>query len=72
MPTKRLPSSPSIEHLKHQAKDRRAGELHAWQRIREFYPRFKGMADMANLQLEPTRLTVRAMMSLWRAAQLDR
>jgi hypothetical protein len=51
MPAKRLPASPSVEHLKHQAKDllndRRAGELHACQRIREFHPRFKGMADSA-------------------------
>jgi hypothetical protein len=49
MPTKRLPARPSIEHLKNQAKDllndRRAGELHAYQRIREFHPHFKGMAD---------------------------
>jgi hypothetical protein len=51
MPTKRLPSSPSIDHLKHQARDllndRRDGELHASQRIREFHPRFKGVTDVA-------------------------
>jgi ankyrin repeat protein len=50
MPTKRLPSRPNIEHLKHQAKDllndRGAGELHACQRIREFHPRFSGTADI--------------------------
>lgn len=49
MPTKRLPSRPSIGHLKHQARDllndHRAGELHACQRIREFHPRFTGTAD---------------------------
>jgi hypothetical protein len=51
MPTKRLPASPSIGHLKHQAKDllddRQREDLHACQRIREFHPRFKGMADRA-------------------------
>lgn len=49
MPTKRLPERPSIEHLRHQAKDlledRNAAALQAFQRIREFHPRFSGMAD---------------------------
>ncbi|HVH25301.1 MAG TPA: ankyrin repeat domain-containing protein [Vicinamibacterales bacterium] len=49
MPTKRLPSRASLEHLKHQAKDlmndRRSGELQACQRIREFHPRFRGTTD---------------------------
>jgi hypothetical protein len=51
MPTKPLPLRPNIEHLKHQAKDllkdRDTGELGACQRIREFHPRFAGMADDA-------------------------
>src|SRR5258706_10182027 len=51
MPTRRLPSRPSIEHLKHQARDllndSRSGGLQTCQRIREFHPRFKGMADGA-------------------------
>ena len=51
MPTKRLPPRPNLEHLKHQAKDllndRRSGELSALQRIREFHPRFAGLADSA-------------------------
>jgi Ankyrin repeats (3 copies) len=53
MPTKRLPSRPDTEHLKHQARDllddRRSGELQAFQRIREFHPRFRGMTDGAIL-----------------------
>ena len=51
MPSKRLPARPNIEHLKNQAKDllndRRAGELDAYQRVREFHPHFNGMADTA-------------------------
>jgi hypothetical protein len=42
MPTKRLPSRPNLDQLKHQAKDlvadHRAGTLQACQRIREFHP----------------------------------
>lgn len=49
MPTKRLPPHSSVEHLRHQAKDllkdRKASGLQASQRIREFHPRFRGMAD---------------------------
>ena len=49
MPTKRLPSSANIDHLKHQAKDLlaafRAGEMQAFQRVREFHPRLKGLTD---------------------------
>jgi hypothetical protein len=49
MPTKHLPARPDLQHLKHQAKDllndHRAGKLDAYQRIREFHPRFKAAAD---------------------------
>ena len=49
MPTKRLPAKPDIKHLKYQAKDllanQRAGELEAFQRIREFHPRFETAED---------------------------
>ena len=49
MPTKRLPSNPNIQHLSYQAKDllndRRAGNLDAYQRIREFHPRFSAATD---------------------------
>jgi hypothetical protein len=51
MPTKRLPSSPDLGHLKHQVKDllndRRKAKLEACQRIREFHPRFRRTADDA-------------------------
>jgi tetratricopeptide (TPR) repeat protein len=49
MPTKTLPSRPSLDQLKHQAKD--LVKLHtsrdpsALQRIREFHPRFAGSDD---------------------------
>ena len=66
MPTKRLPARPSIEHLRHQAKDllehRNAAELEAFQRIREFHPRFIGMTDreiqMATFTLSDAYLTI--------------
>jgi len=49
MPTKPLPARPSLEHLKHQAKDllrdHRGGHLDACQRLREFHPRFDGASD---------------------------
>lgn len=45
MPTKALPSSPSLDHLKSQARDlikyQRAHDPEAIQRIREFHPRFQ-------------------------------
>jgi ankyrin repeat protein len=54
MPTKTLPSSPSLDHLKYQAKDlliaRQAQDLEACQRIREFHPRFKTSTDEAIAQ----------------------
>jgi hypothetical protein len=50
MPTKRLPSRPSLDHLKHQAsdllRDRIAGEPAACHRIREFHPRFHSSSDV--------------------------
>src|SRR5260221_13985773 len=44
MPTKQLPSRPSLDHLKHQAKDlleaRQAGNPEAIQRIKGSHPEF--------------------------------
>lgn len=49
MPTKRLPPRPSLEHLKRQARDLRddhaAARRDAFQRVREFHPRFAAAAD---------------------------
>src|SRR3954467_11075994 len=49
MPTRRLPSRPNIDQLKHQAKEllaeQRAGTLQACQRIREFHPRCATASD---------------------------
>ncbi len=49
MPTKRLPSSANLDHLKYQAKDLfrdlRADQLSAFQRIIEFHPKFKHLDD---------------------------
>ena len=49
MPTKWLPDSANLDHLKHQAKDLlrdfRAGQMAAFQRVREFHPRFFDVAD---------------------------
>lgn len=51
MPTKRLPSGPNLDHLKHQARDllkaHAAGDPEASQRLREFHPRFGRSADAA-------------------------
>lgn len=51
MPTKRLPATPSLEHLKRQAKDLLAahavGDPAAFQRLREFHPRFEDLDDAA-------------------------
>ncbi|WP_136444089.1 ankyrin repeat domain-containing protein [Pacificoceanicola onchidii] len=51
MPTKWLPDSANLTHLKHQAKDLlrdfRAGHMSAYQRVREFHPKFAGVADDA-------------------------
>jgi Ankyrin repeats (3 copies) len=49
MPVRRLPSNPSLDHLKYQAKDLlrdlKSRALDAAQRIREFHPRFAQAAD---------------------------
>ncbi len=49
MPYKQLPSNPSLEHLKRQARDLQqalsAQEPQAFQRLREFHPRLKGAPD---------------------------
>lgn len=50
MPTRSLPSNPSLDHLKNQARDlialHRVGDLGALQRLREFHPSFSGKADV--------------------------
>jgi hypothetical protein len=66
MPVKRLPSDPSLDHLKHQAKDlfrdHAARSQAAAQRIREFHPRFTRATDAeifdAQLSLSETQLTI--------------
>ena len=49
MPTKRLPDSANLDHLKHQAKDLlrdfRHGRMSAFQRLREFHPMFASVSD---------------------------
>ncbi len=49
MPTKRLPESANIDHLKNQAKDLlrdfRSGQMSAFQRIREFHPHHAARSD---------------------------
>ena len=51
MPVRRLPDSPNLDHLKSQAKDLRrdhaARSAMAAQRLREFHPRFRPLADEA-------------------------
>jgi len=51
VPTKPLPKSADLNHLKHQAKDLlsdlRREELSAYQRIREFHPKFFHLSDQA-------------------------
>ena len=53
MPVKRLPPNPSLDHLKHQAKDlikeHRGRDPGAVQRLREFHPRFLNANDAAIL-----------------------
>jgi hypothetical protein len=66
MPTKRLPSSPSLDHLKHQARDllkaHAAGDPEASQRLREFHPRFGRSTDAgirsAKLALSDAQLAI--------------
>lgn len=49
MPTKRLPDSANLNQLKHQAKDLlrdfRAGQMSAFQRLREFHPKLSEVSD---------------------------
>ncbi|MFZ3341012.1 MAG: ankyrin repeat domain-containing protein [Terriglobales bacterium] len=49
MPVRRLPLTPNLDHLKHQAKDllkdHAARNLGAAQRLREFHPRFRRSTD---------------------------
>jgi len=66
MPVRRLPSSPSLDHLKHQAKDllkdHAARDSGAAQRLREFHPRFRRFADAeifdAHLKLSDAQLAI--------------
>lgn len=49
MPTKRLPDSANLDQLKRQAKDLlsdfRTGQMSAFQRVREFHPKYSGLSD---------------------------
>lgn len=66
MPTKWLPNSANLDHLKYQAKDLlrdfRSGQKSAYQRIREFHPRFLNIPDSemqaATLSLSDAQLTM--------------
>lgn len=59
MPTRRLPVNPSLDHLRHQAKDLVRGhsqrELSSAQRLREFHPRLR---DRTNEQIWATALSL--------------
>ncbi|MEM6594157.1 MAG: ankyrin repeat domain-containing protein [Pseudomonadota bacterium] len=66
MPTKRLPNSAHIDHLKRQAKDLlrdfRKAEMSAFQRLREFHPKLAQTPDQAmpsqNLALSDAQLAI--------------
>src|SRR5438876_8389288 len=66
MPSKSLPSRPSLDHLKYQAKDllngHRARKLEAFSRIRQSHPKFAGRGDheiqVARLSLSDAQLVV--------------
>ena len=66
MPVRHLPSHPSLDHLKHQAKDlikaHAARSLGAAQLLREFHPRFSGASDesifAARLNLSSAQLAI--------------
>lgn len=66
MPVKRLPANPSLDHLRHQAKDLMSGHAArdpgVAQRLREFHPRFEHAADAdifaAELKLSDAQLTI--------------
>lgn len=66
MPVRALPSKPSLDHLKYQAKDllrdHARRDLAAAQRIREFHPRFAGATDAeifnAHLRLSDAQVAI--------------
>jgi hypothetical protein len=66
MPVKRLPANPSLDHLRHQAKDLLRGhatsDAEVAQRIREFHPRFERASDAeifaTELKLTDAQLTI--------------
>jgi len=66
MPVRPLPPNPSLDHLKHQAKDllreHAAHRLDAAQKLREFHPRFRHATDAeifaAALKLSDAQLTI--------------
>jgi len=59
MPTKQLPARPSLDHLKHQARDllsqHAAGESSSAQRLREFHPKLQRATDQ---EIFSTHLTL--------------
>jgi hypothetical protein len=66
MPVRRLPSNPSLDHLKYQArgllKNHAAHDPGVAQKIREFHPRFNGATDAeifdVHLSLSDAQLTI--------------
>ena len=66
MPVRRLPSNPSLDHIRYQAKDllkeHVAGDLGVAQKIREFHPRFRKATDAeifdARLNLSDAQFTI--------------
>lgn len=66
MPVRRLPANPSLDHLKHQAKDllkdHAARSSGTAQRLREFHPRFRRSTDAeifdAHLKLSDAQLAI--------------
>src|SRR5215469_1347116 len=66
MPVRRLPDYPSLDHLRHQAKDllkqHAARAMGVAQKIREFHPRFGPASDVeifeSQLKLSDAQLTV--------------
>jgi hypothetical protein len=66
MPSKSLPSSPSLDHLKYQAKDllnaSKTGNPEAFSRIREFHPKFAGQSradvQVARVSLSDAQLVI--------------
>lgn len=66
MPVRRLPEKPSLDHLKHQARDllksHAAREIAAAQRLREFHPHYRHATDReifdARLKLADAQLAI--------------